>query len=292
MEEKSHPFLKIIRPGAWISVQDEGRFGYRHLGVPCSGAMDQDSYTRANDFVGNPKGCAALEIMGPGTVLEMESDSTIAFTGAVSEILIGDQKLPLETLYPVYKTQQIAIGRFTRGGILYLAVQGGVSVPVVMGSRSTLPNHPDSRPVKGVVYYKGEHKPHVGSRTLIQPNSEDFYEDIFMNVVRGPEYDWLDEEASKILENGQFTLTNQSNRMGFRLQGPGLQKSVMWEMLTSAVMPGTIQLLPDGQLIALMRDAQTTGGYPRILQITEEGMNKLAQKRPGESIRFMLPEKE
>lgn len=292
MEEDARPFLKVIRPGTWISVQDQGRPGYRHLGVPVSGAMDQESYARANSLAGNTPEHAALEIIGPGTMLEIMSDARIACTGATAEVFLGDQKLPLETKVTVQAGQVLSVGNFHAGRILYLAVSGGISAPEVMGSRSAIPNFQDPRPEKGLLYYMYRAKSNTENQSVPSEITADKGDDQNIDVWKGPEYHWLTASAERDVENEVFTITNQSNRMGFRFSGTALQKEETKDMLTSAVLPGTIQLLPDGQIIALMRDAQTTGGYPRILQIRERDINRLAQKRPGEGIRFVISEKE
>jgi antagonist of KipI len=292
MEEYALPFLKVIRPGTWISVQDKGRPGYRHFGVPASGAMDQESYARANYLTGNTPEHAALEIIGPGTMLEIMSDARIVCTGATADVFLGDQKLPLETNVTVQSGQVLSFGSFHAGRILYLSVSGGISAPEVMGSRSAMPNFQNPRPEKGSLYYMNQSKSDTENLPATSEIRPDKYDDRYIHVWKGPEYHWLTASAERDVENELFTISNQSNRMGFRFTGPALHKVVTKDMLTSAVLPGTIQLLPDGQIIALMRDAQTTGGYPRILQITERDINTLAQKRPGEGIRFAFAEKE
>jgi len=288
MEEHARPFLKVIRPGTWISVQDKGRPGYRHFGVPASGAMDQESYARANYLTGNTPEHAALEIIGPGTMLEIMSDARIACAGATADVFLGDQKLPLETNVTVQSGQVLSVGSFHAGRILYLAVSGGIAAAEVMGSRSAMPNFQNPRPEKGAIYYMHQSKTGAGKLSLATGIRADVYYDQCIRVWKGPEYHWLTASAETDVKTGVFTISNQSNRMGLRFTGPALHKVVTKDMLTSAVLPGTIQLLSDGQIIALMRDAQTTGGYPRILQITERDINTLAQKRPGEDIRFVF----
>jgi allophanate hydrolase subunit 2 len=221
--------------------------------------MDMVSYAKSNHLVGNPRGLAVLEIIGPGAIFEILVDSYITFVGACAEIFTGEQKLPQNVVIPLSAGQQISIGRFIKGGILYLAVQGGIAAPVVMGSRSTMPYFSGSIPVKGTVYTIDEQETPVAGLVQITGGIDNFKDEQPIEVLKGPEYDWLHEDSKKVLETAETTITNQSNRMGFRLQGPSLQKAEFREMLTSAVLPGTMQLLPDGQMIALMRDAQTTG---------------------------------
>lgn len=292
MHENTYPFLTVIRPGTWISIQDAGRSGYRHLGVPASGAMDQESYARANYLTGNTPEHAALEIIGPGTMLEIMSDARIACAGATADVFLGDQKLPLETYVTVQSGQVLSVGSFHAGRILYLAVSGGIAAAEVMGSKSAMPNFQNPRPEKGSLYYMNQSKSDTENIPATLETRANKYDEQCIRVWKGPEYHWLTASAETDVKTGVFTISNQSNRMGFRFAGPALQKEVTKDMLTSAVLPGTIQLLPYGQIIALMRDAQTTGGYPRILQITERDINRLAQKRPGEGIRFVFAEKQ
>lgn len=281
------PVLKVLKPGVYCALQDTGRFGYRHLGVPYSGAMDRHSYLYANQQVGNFMEAPELEIYGSGTVFLVLSNCILFICGAESEISINGDAVQTSSSFFVYVGQKIKIEKIVSGARLYISVNGGFYSTSVMSSFSTLKGTHLIPFKKNDIIYKVPVEV-VGKQKLAGIRNFKINKKDKIQVLPGPEYNWLSDTSMEVLESNHFLITHNSNRMGYRLLGHPLQKNNQKEMLTSAVLPGTVQLLPDGQLIVLMRDCQTTGGYPRILQVEELGICQLAQRLPGEEVTFQL----
>ncbi|MGB4961223.1 MAG: biotin-dependent carboxyltransferase family protein [Saprospiraceae bacterium] len=277
--------LKVIKPGIYCALQDSGRFGYMHLGVPISGAMDRHSMIYLNHRLGNIPELGVLEIYGSGTSLEILAKCTLFWTGAQADIMIDGQLVTTQDPITLSSGNIISIGKIHHGARLYLGVRDGFTSDPIMESISTLHNTHLRPYVKGDIIHKNVGTSQVkNTTTRISPIRIDTRTKV--HVYQGPEFGTLQETSLKILSDEPFYISNDSNRMGFRLSGVNLSRKTETQMLTSAVQPGTVQLLPNGQLIVLMRDCQTTGGYPRILQLSESSISQLAQKMPGDGVSF------
>lgn len=279
--------IKVIQPGLYTTLQDTGRFGYRKYGVPVSGAMDQDAAKIANALVMNDADEATLEITLMGPALQFEGSCLIAITGADLSPQIDEKPISRYQGVFIESGQTLTFGKPRTGCRAYLAIQGGFRAKKVLNSYSWY------QPVtsKGQLgkddeleVFSVREKPSVTNAGVVPRNITPHT----LHVSIGPEYNRLPKFAQRELESREFTVSDQANRMGYRLKEPlksaGL--AAAGDMLTSSVMPGTVQLTPSGQLIILMRDGQTTGGYPRVLQLTNAAINILAQKAPGSKIRF------
>ena len=266
MEIAIKQVIRIIRPGIFCALQDIGRFGYRHLGVPCSGASDRASMIYVNAILQNRPETPVLEIFGAGSIFEIISSCTVCFGGAKALIRLNGQEFDFSKPHKCSSGDIIKIEKLSSGTILYLGISGGFYAPPVMDS---------------VSYLKDTHLMALKSGDIL-------YAHIRIHVFKGPEFDILSNESKAEIFEESFRITPQSNRMGYRLQGHPMSKLSTIEMLTSAVTPGVVQLLPDGQMIILMRDCQTTGGYPRILITDESDINQLAQRSPGDTVHFAI----
>jgi antagonist of KipI len=284
------PVLKVLKRGVYCALQDTGRFGYRHLGVPCSGAMDRHSYMYANHRLGNNPNATQLEIYGQGAVFMVLSDCVLFISGAESEVTVDKHKINTAEPISVYRGQALSLDRIFSGARVYISVKGGFYCTPVMDSMSTLAGTHLTPLEKDEIIYMvsgSEAKHHsVASigRIRIDKRSK-------IPALPGPEFNWLAPESMVEITSKHFIISQMSNRMGYRLSGDPLPKVHQQELLTSAVMPGTVQCTPDGQLIILMRDCQTTGGYPRILQVEEWGISQLAQRLPGDEVVFQISTK-
>ena len=277
--------IKIIRPGIFCALQDIGRFGYRHLGVPCSGASDRASMIYVNAILQNRPETPVLEIFGAGSIFEIISSCTVCFGGAKALIRLNGQEFDFSKPHKCSSGDIIKIEKLSSGTILYLGISGGFYTSPVMDSVSYLKDtHLMALKSGDILYAHIRNQSITGSGASLKPLEINKAKSI--QVFKGPEYDILSKESKAVLFEKSFLITSQSDRMGFRLTGTPLTKSAEKEMLTSAVSPGVVQLLPDGQLIILMRDCQTTGGYPRILIVNEQDINQLAQRSPGDKICF------
>ena len=279
--------IEVIAAGLFTTIQDAGRYGYRKWGVPISGAMDQQSAQLANQLVNNTDNEAVMEITLTAPILKFNIDSLIAITGARFSPTVNGHSIAMNTAVKISKGSTLKLGRPLYGMRAYLSVATGFSVPKVLGSRSFYPNiTKNSRIQKGdFLSINSTVAKTISSNASVKINNKRFVSPL-IQIYQGPEFHLLSTGIKEKLLSESFEISNDSNRMGYRLNI--FENIAATEILTSAVQPGTVQLTPSGQMIVLMRDCQTTGGYARVLQLTDEAINLLAQKRTGESIRFTL----
>lgn len=279
--------IQVTRPGIFCALQDIGRFGYRHLGVPCSGASDRQSMMHVNSLLQNTTKTPVLEIFGAGSIFEIISSCTVCFGGAKALIRLNGQESDFSKPHKCSSGDIIHIEKLLSGAILYLGISGGFYAPPVMESVSFIKDTHLSNFKKGdVLYAHISSDKHRKPTATLKATTIDKMSKI--KVFKGLEFEILSDESRKMIFEQSFSITSQSNRMGYRLSGMPLDATSDKDILTSAVGPGVVQLLPNGQLIVLMRDCQTTGGYPRILIADESDINQLAQRRPGETVHFAL----
>ncbi|AGP43462.1 KipI antagonist [Serratia plymuthica] len=281
--------LKILRAGIYTTVQDAGRHGFRHLGVSQGGALDLPALKIANLLVGNSPGDAGLEITLGQFSAEFTQSGWIALTGAGCDAKLDEKSLWTGWRYPVKAGQQLVMNMPKRGMRSYLAISGGITVPEMLGSRST-----DIKAAFGGLEGRnlkdGDSLP-LGKPVSVPQNSCGVKQLLFNNRIRalpGPEYAEFSPEAQEAFWRTSWQLSPQSNRMGYRLHGSNaLGRTTDREMLSHGLLPGVVQVPHNGQPIVLMVDAQTTGGYPRIACVIEADLYHLAQIRLGEAIHFV-----
>lgn len=276
--------LKIHKAGFYTTVQDLGRFGFREKGVPVAGAMDLLAHQQANQLLRNSADSATLEITMLGPALEFLEDTHIVISGASFSITLNDDPIENMVVYSVKKGSFLKFGKLQSGLRAYLAIKGGFQTELVLNSRSFY------HPITKFRIENGDVLPFSPSpefEPLITewkvPNTEN---EIKLRAYKGVEFDLFTPNEIEKLLNTKFTISNNSNRMGYQFNESIGENT--HSIITSSVIPGTVQCTPSGNLIALMRDAQTTGGYPRILQLTEQSINILAQKKTGNQIKFSL----
>jgi antagonist of KipI len=285
--------ITVTRAPPYLTVQDCGRRHSRASGVPQGGAIDSFALRAANALAGNQLDTAGLEwALGAGSV-KFEQDVVFALAGAKAQAMLSGRSVaPCTTLY-ARSGEELTIEQISSGRFLYLAVSGGIDVPMVLGSRST--------------YLPGRFGGYLG-RTLkrgdslaLGPSSshnpaEGFhcaadllprYETGIVHVTRGTHSDLFDETAWRTLTESEYRVSPASDRTGYKLQGPQLGNPV-GTLPSEAGCPGTIQVPGDGFPIALMADAPTLGGYPKIAVVAEADLPIIAQRSPGETIRFEL----
>ena len=305
--------LSVVRPGMMTSLQDLGRPRKQRYGVPVGGAMDSYSLRVANILVGNPEGEAALEMSTAAPTLRFDEDALIAICGAGFAAHVGGESVPHSRPVFTRKGNVLTIGAATAGCWGYLAVAGGFDVPLVMGSRSTyarggfggyegrclqagdvLPTRAPAPLASKLLRQLGEQSPdakvascrwQAGSNPPpgLLPKGEGETIDCTLRVIVGSEFGWLTPQSQEQLFAEEFEVTPQSDRMGYRLTGPGLRFHDSRELLSTAVCAGTIQLPPSGDPILLMADCATTGGYPKIGHVASVDLPSAAQARPGTS---------
>lgn len=275
--------IKVHNPGLFTTLQDKGRYGLRDKGVPVSGAMDENAADHANAIVGNSAGAVVMEITMTGPELEFEDACEFAICGALLSPQLDELTLQNNIKYTARPGQRLKFGRLKKGFRAYLAIKGGFYTPLVLGSRSWYyPLTPGDHLGKGDVLEVGEalpaHQPVTGTY------DESYLSGEILAVDPGPEYKLLSELQKEQLEKGIFRVAHENNRMAYQLKEKIFSHDLA--ILTSATLPGTVQFTPEGRLIILMKDGQTTGGYPRILQLTPEAIARLSQKKEGDAVIF------
>lgn len=276
--------IEILHPGLFSSIQDAGRAGYREFGVPAGGAMDKQAAGMANLLLKNKPDAAVLEITFQGPKMLFLAPAQIVITGADLSPALDGIKTGNNRIIQVKTGQEISFGRRNCGYRAYLAVKGGFHTETVLGSQSWSPGITrHSRLERGMKmpFLEGIQEPDQ-KYAAVKPDEHLTSE--IIEAFPGPEFDLLQPSEKEALKKWHFSAAKESNRMGIQFREK--LKNALEPILTGPVLPGTVQLTPSGTLIALMRDGQTTGGYPRILQLSEAGINTLAQKLPGE--KFML----
>lgn len=277
--------LKVLKSGFYTTVQDLGRFNFRNKGVPVSGVMDQLSVFKANTLLENDTMDAVLEITMTGPTLIFEEETYITLAGAEMSATLNNLPIQNYKVYQINIGDILSYGRLDKGFRGYLAVKGGFQLQSILSSFSLYrPITRENRLKDGDVVpfeYNKLFKPKI-----LEIKVDSFLEETVLEVYRAPEYDLLQEEQLAQLFDGDFTVAKENNRMAYQLEECIDGHAI--NMLTSATLPGTVQLTPSGKLIVLMKDGQTTGGYPRILQLSDKAIAILAQKREGSKIAFKL----
>lgn len=277
--------IEVIKAGLWSSIQDEGRKGFASFGVPKSGAMDSYSAAFANALLGNPSNAALMEITNFGPKLLFHQACAVSLSGLDAEIFLNDEEVVINEAFVLKKADVLEVRRTLKGSRVYLAVKGGFRTEKVLGSRCMYEDvTKDFKIRKGdVLEIKKYNRVFSNKLSVVRFKHELYNQKI--EVFPGPEYNLLSTEIKASLFESSYSLSADSNRMAFvcnELLENGLQN-----MHTCAVLPGSVQLTAGGKLIILMRDCQLSGGYPRVLQLTENSINKLSQIN-GEGIVFEM----
>ncbi len=295
-ENSPRSFIEVVRPGVLATVQDLGRPGLGHLGVPHSGAADAPSLRLANRLVGNPEGTAGLELTLGRAVLRFAEEAWVAVTGAPAPVTVkeGDGTgRPAEhgAAVLVQAGETVQIGAPTAGLRCYVAVRGGVDVPPVLGSRSAdlrsglgpPPLRPGDRLPVGA-----PPGPPPGGAAGTAPAMPAAGETVRIRVVPGPRDDWFAAGTLELLCGGDYTVTPASDRTGIRLDGPALPRARSGELPSEGVVTGALQVPPGGRPILLLAEHPTTGGYPVIAVVATADIGLAAQARPGARLRFAV----
>lgn len=298
----------VERAGFLTSVQDLGRTGFRQFGVSTSGALDSFALRVANLLVGNDAGAAGLEITLGGSQVRFEDKRIAAWCGGDFDVKIGSRALPAGHIAHLQAGDEVKFGRPQTGCRCWLAISGGIDVPVVLGSRSTdlranfgglegralrdgdvvqLAHRPGSSAfakatadkqtaaTTGISSWAGPHDwVSPGKRYAV------------LRFVRGADWSRFDDVTIQRLTNQEFAVSPDSDRMGVRLDGPELKRDKESDLISEAVAPGTIQVPPSGKPILLLGDCQTIGGYPKIAHVITVDFGVAAQLRAGDGVRF------
>jgi antagonist of KipI len=283
--------LRVIKPGMLTTVQDTGRWGYQSRGVPVAGPMDPYSHRVANALVGNARHAAALEVTLLGPELEFDDERVVAVAGAAFDLALDNRAAPMSAPFIVPAGARLKFGARHRGARAYLAVAGGIATPTVLGSRAThvisAMGGVDGRPLRA-----GDALP-LGAAAGVTPSARAPKASLpdreaRVRVIEGPQREYFSEDALDVLQSEPYAIRQDSDRMGFRLQGPALTHSRGADIISDATPLGVLQVPASGQPILLMADRQTTGGYPKVATVITADMAIAGQLGPGDAIRFVV----
>lgn len=278
--------IVVVRPGALTTVQDGGRHGVAHLGVPRAGALDPAAMALANRLVGNGAGAAVLETTADGVAVRIGDDRFVAVTGAPAPVRLDGRPARWGLAVAVRGGQVLDVGAPIAGLRSYVALSGGLTPDPVLGSRSAdllsglgppvlvagarLPlgaPAPPPPPVDAV--------PHPAPAT-----------ELVLGCHLGPRDDELSAAGLRTLREAIWTVASSSNRIGLRLDGPALERANRAELAPEGLVLGSLQVPPDGRPVLFLADHPTTGGYPVVAVVAEEDLAACAQCRPGTRVRF------
>lgn len=284
--------IEVLKPGLHTLIQDCGRKEFQSFGVPVSGAMDSDASLFANYLVGNTADEAVLEITLIGPSLKFKVPTFIAITGASMQPKINGKAVEMYKTLKIEKGAVLTFGKLEFGCRTYVAVSGGISVEKVMGSRSTY-TYASLGGLNGRALLKGDILPIDAAENCIEKSVPKEFQLHYtrllpVRIVKGIEFDWFKEISIQQFLTQEYKIKRESNRMGYRLEGPILKLIEKKELISSAVLKGTVQISNDGKPIILLADAQTIGGYPRIAQVISADIAAIGQQKPGDKIRFRL----
>ena len=280
--------LVVHSCGPGMTVQDAGRIGAQRFGISGSGVMDRDSYMLANALVGADDGAAVLEFAVLGGRFSVDEAVMVAVTGGSCPIGVDGRSVAPWTSFRLDPGSTLSIGPLSDAVYGYLAIAGGIDVPLFMGSRST-----HSRSEIGGFNGRALRPDDVlnlcpptrGDRALGVGHLPKRSQGV-IRIVAGPQDDYFSSEAWDLLLGQQFTVTNQRDRMGMILEGPALEHTKGFDILSDAVAFGSIQVPGSGKPIILLADRQTTGGYPKIATVITSDLCSLVQSQPGDAIQF------
>jgi biotin-dependent carboxylase-like uncharacterized protein len=281
--------LEVLETGLLATIQDLGRAGLAGIGVGVSGAADRGALRLANRLVGNDEGAAAVEVTFGGLAVRADRESTVAVTGAPCPTTVDGRAAGVNAVVRLPAGSRLHLGAPDRGLRSYLAVRGGIDVEPVLGSRST-----------DVLSGLGPEELRAGSLLPVGPPPSSFPTvdvapvatcaagDLVLRVVPGPRHEWFEESALSSLLNESYAVHSQSNRIGMRLDGPALPRARGGELPSEGMSSGALQVPPSSRPTLFLADHPVTGGYPVIAVVVSADVDKAAQARPGQRVRFRL----
>jgi len=279
-------YCTVQQPGLFTSIQDLGRSSAANFGIPRGGAMDAAHASLANALVGNHSNAALLECTFQGPKIVFHAPTFVALTGGDMQATLNELPILLNTVYQVEAGAILKMKKATNGPRTYIAIHQGFQTPKYLGSRSWAKNlTPQFR------LAKGDKLSYIATRSMTKINKSSESINIVRDEIKvemGPEWNRLSQEVQHNILNQKYQISPQGNRMAFPFVHAPVAYPDNLEMLTQPVLPGVVQLTPAGQLLALMREGQVTGGYPRVLFFPEKSMNQLAQMPLSKSFSLAL----
>ncbi|MGW3013864.1 5-oxoprolinase subunit C family protein [Streptomyces sp. NPDC001219] len=279
--------FSVVRAGALTTVQDLGRPGHAHLGVPRAGALDAPAHRLANRLVGNPVSAATLETTLTGCALRVRTASTVAVTGAPCPVTVDGRPAPWGAPVRVPAGAVLDAGPATHGLRSYLAFAGGVDAEPVLGSRATdllSGLGPDPLTDGAVLPLGAPHGSPAGADAVPHPGPA---AELLLPFLHGPRDAWFTEAGLRTLTTGRFRVSPASNRIGLRTEGPPLERARTGELPSEGMPLGALQVPPNGLPVLFLHDHPTTGGYPVVGVVPERCLAPAAQAVPGTPVRFV-----
>ncbi|MEM1003632.1 MAG: biotin-dependent carboxyltransferase family protein [Bacteroidota bacterium] len=276
--------IEVLNPGVFSSIQDGGRLGYKKYGVPSSGFMDNFSAQFANFLLGKPFNAPLIEAAQAGLELRFYQDLNIAVCGAEVDLTCNGEPLLQNRLIKVEAGNILRIKSINKGVWSYLGIQHDLKTDEILCSHSQYLTLTKSHCLKKGDLIAIEEASVSGMQNSRLTFQKQKLSEQSITVYKGPEFHLLSKDKQYQLFNSNFSISSKSNRMAYAFNEK--LDSHDFSILSRPVLPGTVQWTPAGELFCLMRDAQTTGGYPRILQLAEENISLLAQKQSGKLVSF------
>ncbi len=283
--------LEVIQPGPLTTIQDLGRYGYQQYGVPPSGALDNFAFRVGNLLVGNDESAASLEITLFGCRVRALQETAVAVTGADLGATLNGNPLPTWQTVAVHSGDVISFPRLNSGCRAYLAFTGGLDVPLVMGSAATCVRAGigglEGRPLRrGDILHAAAAAP-MGRKLGVPREYLPVYgSQLELRVRLGPQDDYFTKEGINTFLHSDYAVSAQSDRMGYRLDGPPIRHKSKADIVSDGIPSGAVQVPGDGLPIVLLADRQTTGGYTKIATVISADIAKIAQAMPGNQVRF------
>lgn len=285
--------ITVINPGLFTTIQAAGRWGYQAYGMPVAGAMDRYAYKAANLLVGNKPDAAVLEMTMKGGSFRFERDCHVAVCGADMQGVLNGQKVAGWSCLAVAAGSELSFEFAISGCRAYVAVSGGIDVPMVLGSRSTYTRAFvggfEGRALKaGDSIPVGNDVP-TAARACVLPSQfvPCYTSEISLRVLLGPQNDLFEDSGIETLFSGSYAITSEADRMGYRLEGNIIKHKGKADIVSDALCQGAIQVPGHGMPIVMMADRQTTGGYTKIGTVIGPDLALLAQAKPGDTVRFV-----
>jgi antagonist of KipI len=288
--------VRVIKPGLLTTIQDRGRWGLQAHGVPVAGPMDPVSHRLANALVGNDTDAATLEVTLIGPELEFEGERVVAVAGAEFEMTLDSRPVPMYAPFIVSAESRLRFGARRLGARAYLAIAGGFAIPPTFGSRAT---HLISAMggVEGRALKAGDRLP-LGEASRARRSAAALSQPLVplpdhharLRVLPGPQAEYFTGDALDLLQSQPYVVGQNSDRMGFRLEGPRLTHARGADIISDATPLGVLQVPASGQPILLMADRQTSGGYPKIATLIAADASVAGQLGPGDTIAFAVCE--
>ena len=287
--------FKVINPGIFDTIQDLGRFGFQQYGMPVSGAMDSYALRIGNRLLGNKENEAGIEISTPGLFLEVLRRTAIAITGANFNPIINNSPTPMWEVIEVKKGDIISFNQVKSGCRSYLLVVGGIDVTIILGSKSTYVRGKigglKGRPLKKAdiinIGKTNQELQNIIGRKVPVNNLPAYNEENEIRVILGPQDDHFTKDGLHAFLNSFYEITANSDRMGYRLKGPKIKSKNGSDIITDGIPLGSIQVPLDGMPIVMLADRQTTGGYAKIATVISVDVDKFAQMKPGNRVKFI-----